>query len=253
MADATVTQGQPDSTTQEKAQPADVGASQQAQQPSVEPKGASHEEYEKRVQGLETAAAEERKKRQAAEAELQWIRQQQSAQPQPQPQQPQIDWKNEDTRFWANPAQYVHQVTMSKADEIANARVAEREKRRLVASAKRISAEKPDYPEKHQVFMRMVQNEPWLMDQVVDSSEPARELYDLVVRRQTYGSSPEEMERAIEAKVRAKLEAEKREHQAQAAVAGAVPTQAGALGSGPNSALQPIQSGHILDDVLPSY
>lgn len=216
----------------------------------------STEDLNKRVQGLETAAAEERRKRQAAEQELEWIRQNQ-AQPQPQYQQPQqqpdIDWSEQNEQFWKNQAGYVHQTSLHAAQHAVEQHFAAREARRLHASEQRVAAQHDDYREKYVAFRSMLQSEPELWNQVVDAAEPAQAMYDLVQRRQTYGATPDEMRKKIEAEVRAKIEAEKRGSTAQQIADSATPSQGGARGTGPSSAQTSLADGRLLDDVMPNY
>ena len=139
------------------------------------------------------------------------------------------------------------------AQQIAQQEIGAREKRRIVASEKRVMAKHDDYQDKYRTFLGIIGQEPWLWDRIVDAAEPAEEMYRLVVERQTYGANPQEWEKKKEAEIRAKVEAELRGQKAQQAVAGATPTQAGARSAGPNAAQPAPQAGHILDDVFRDY
>jgi hypothetical protein len=205
--------------------------------------------HEHRVKGLESTVVSLRKRAQAAEQELTYLRGRLDSHPQQQPKQQEVDWKQEDEKFWAKgPANYTRETAESIARDAARSVQLETDKARLASSERRVSKKHADYPDTLRAFNEMAEREPSLWREIVTDPEPAQAMYDLVKERQSAPTNIEEWKAQTKADLRAEIEEEIRTGKAKQAVARAPKTEAGARGTG--VARTPV--GDPLDE-LPNY
>jgi len=208
----------------------DADGSEKPPEPESDP-------VEKRLSGLESAIADERRKRQAAEQEAAYIRGKfEAGRERPPQNKPEVDWDKENEQFWANPAQYTRNIAKTLATEHVSSSQQDRDMHRLNASATRVSQTHQDYAEKERVFLTHAKSSTdggaALFRAILAAPEPAQAMYDMVSEYQQQQARGPDWEQKKEAELRQEIEAKVRKELAGDAVAKAPQTQAGARGTG---------------------